>query len=452
MRVSRSLRKRLTWYVVVTLLLMTASSGIAIYQGTTHEADEVFSASLVQTARILDGLISRAAIETNRRQLKRALERGPEAHKYERKLFFAVLDANGKMLLHSREAPEFPRENLEAGFSEFKYKRKKWFTYAHQSTHDDLLIVVGERSGIREEITEYIGGGLLLPLILLLPLVLWLLWQIVGVALKPLQAVTDQVLQQDLKHLRSIDVAGVPKEISPLVDALNQMIGDLDAAYLRERRFVSDASHELRNPLASLLINVDNAIEESRDTEAIESLQGMKLSIKRLTHLVSQLLALSHFEDPDIDRKFEWVDLGQVCERVVESRQSQAAAKSITLEIQATAKQCRLKGLEPLLESLLSNLVDNAILHCPRDSRVRVSCHRQGSELLLAVDDSGPGLDAAQREKAPGRFYRAADTNISGAGLGLSIVKTIAQSHSGRMQLGESELGGLRVSIHFDVA
>jgi len=281
---------------------------------------------------------------------------------------------------------------------------------------------------------------------------LWLLWQIVGVALKPLQAVTDQVLQQDLKHLRSIDVAGVPKEISPLVDALNQMIGDLDAAYLRERRFVSDASHELRNPLASLLINVDNAIEESRDTEAIESLQSMKLSIKRLTHLVSQLLALSHFEDPDIDRKFEWVDLGQVCERVVESRQSQAAAKSITLEIQATAKQCRLKGLEPLLESLLSNLVDNAILHCPRDSRVRVSCHRQGSELLLAVDDSGPGLDAAQREKAPGRFYRAADTNISGAGLGLSIVKTIAQSHSGRMQLGESELGGLRVSIHFDVA
>ncbi len=91
MRASRSLRKRLTWYVVVTLLLMTAFSGIAIYQGTTHEADEIFSASLVQTARILDGLISREAIESNRRQLKRALERGPEAHEYERKLFFAVL-------------------------------------------------------------------------------------------------------------------------------------------------------------------------------------------------------------------------------------------------------------------------------------------------------------------------------------------------------------------------
>ena len=452
MRASRSLRKRLTWYVVVTLLLMTASSGIVIYQGTSHEADEVFSASLVQTARILDGLISRAAIETNRRQLKRALERGPEAHEYERKLFFAVLDENGKMLLHSREAPEFPHEDIETGFSEFKYEGKKWFTFAHESTHEDLLIVVGERSGIRAEISEYIGGGLLLPLIFLLPLVLWLLWHIVGVALKPLQAVTDQVLQQDLRHLKSFDVAGVPKEISPLVDALNQMINDLEAAYLRERRFVSDASHELRNPLASLLINVDNAIEESRELEAIESLQSMKLSIKRLTHLVSQLLALSHSENPDIDSGFEWVELEQVCTRVVESRQPQAAAKSITLEMQSPATQCRLKGSAPLLESLLSNLVDNAILHCPQASRVRVGCFREGSELLLTVDDSGPGLDAAQREKAPGRFYRAGDTNTAGAGLGLSIVKTIAQSHSGRMQLGESELGGLRVSIRFDVA
>ncbi|MCP4471355.1 MAG: GHKL domain-containing protein [Gammaproteobacteria bacterium] len=448
-----SLRKRLTWYVVVTLLLMTASSGVAIYQGTSHEADEVFSASLVQTARILDGLISRTAIETNRRQLKRALERGPKAHEYERKLFFAVLDENGKMLLHSREAPKFPRKNIETGFSEIKYKGKKWFTFAHGSSHDDLLIIVGERSGIREELTEYIGGGLLYPLIFLLPLVLWLLWQIVGVALKPLQVVTDQLLQQDLKHLKSIDVAGVPKEISPLVDALNQMIGDLDAAYLRERHFVSDASHELRNPLASLLINVDNAIEESSDTGAIESLQSMKLSIMRLTHLVSQLLALSHFENPDIDREFEWVDLGQVCAGVVESRQARAAAKSITLEMKISATQCRIKGSESLLESLLSNLVDNAILYCPRASRVRIYCDREDNDLVLAVDDSGPGLDAAQREKAAGRFYRAADTKAStnGAGLGLSIVETITASHSGRMLLSESELGGLRVSIRFDM-
>ena len=109
MTANPSLRRRLTWYVVVTLLTLTTLSGIAVYQGTSKEADEVFSAALVQTARILDGLITRDALESNRRQLKRALERNEHAHEYERKLFFAVLDADGSMLLNSRQAPELPR-------------------------------------------------------------------------------------------------------------------------------------------------------------------------------------------------------------------------------------------------------------------------------------------------------------------------------------------------------
>ena len=218
---SASLRRRLTWYVVIILLLLTTASGVIIYQGTTHEADEIFSASLVQTSRILDGLISRADLESHQEQLMRALERGPDAHEYERKLFFAVLDANDQVLLHSRQSPDIPHEVINTGFSEFEFNGEKWLTFALESSHDDLLIIVGERSEIREEITEYIGGGLLFPLILLLPAGLWLLWQIIGVALKPLQHVTDQLQQQNLKDLKTIDVDGVPREISPWVSALN---------------------------------------------------------------------------------------------------------------------------------------------------------------------------------------------------------------------------------------
>ena len=138
------MRLRLTWYVVVTLFSLTSLSGIAIYMGTTQEADEIFSASLVQTARIIDGLVSRETIETSRLQLQSALEQGPLAHSYERKLFFAVLDADGNLLLHSREAPDLPEADIASGFSEFRYNRKKWFTFALESSEDDLLIVVGE--------------------------------------------------------------------------------------------------------------------------------------------------------------------------------------------------------------------------------------------------------------------------------------------------------------------
>ena len=445
MPASLSLRKRLTWYVVVVLLTMTALSGVLIYQGTSREAEQVFSAALVQTARILDGLISRETLESNRRQLKRALERNKRAHEYERKLFFAVLDSDGSMLLHSRKAPNLPEKGVKPGFSGFKHDGRKWFTFALESSQDDLLIVVGERGEVRDEITEYIGSGLLLPLIVMLPVLLWLLWQLVGVALKPLQKVTDQVRQQDLRRLQAIDVSGVPLEISPLVDAMNQMISDLEAAYSRERRFVSDASHELRNPLASLLINVDNAIEETRDPDALDSLQSMKQSILRLTHLVSQLLVLSHLENPGPGRSLERIDLMQ-------GLQSEADEKSITLEIPAAAESCELPGVRPLLESLVTNLVDNAIRYCRSGDRVKLSCHHLGSELLLRVEDSGPGLDVVQRANASARFYRAADAGSKGAGLGLSIVDTIAQSHSGKLELSQSELGGLCVTVRFKLA
>lgn len=446
-----SLRRRLTWYLIITLLVLTALSGIMIYRGTSREASEIFSASLVQTARILDGFVSRSGLESNRTQLELALERPANAHEYERKLFFVIMDPAGQVLLHSRKAPAIPQEIINKGFSEFRHEDRQWLTFALESTHDDLLIIVGERGEVRKEITETIGSGLLAPLVLLLPVILWLLWQIIGVALKPLQQVTDQVRQQDINELKPIDVAGVPREISPLVTALNQMIVDLDAAYARERRFVSDASHELRNPLAALLINVENALEENQGRETLDSLESMKTSIKRLSHMVSQLLKLSHYENPEAIREFEQVDLGEICRRVLASLKSQAEAKDLQVELLSDDGDCMLRGAESLLSSLVSNLVDNAIKYSDPGCRIRIRCYRTGSKLVLAVDDSGAGLDAEQREKALGRFYRAADTNSAGAGLGLSIVNTIAQIHDARVVLSESELGGLCVKVQFKI-
>ena len=259
-----------------------------------------------------------------------------------------------------------------------------------------------------------------------------------------------QVRRQDIQHLRPIDVDGVPREIDPLVQALNRMIADLDAAYARERRFVSDASHELRNPLASLLINVDNAIEESRDAATSETLQSMKTSIKRLSHLVSQLLELSHCENPLSGRTLQSVDLCRVCRRTVDSFASRASDAGVEIELQVAENNCEIHGDEALLASLVSNLVDNAIKYGGEGSRVRVHCAQDAYGWQVTVDDSGAGLDAAQREKVLQRFYRTGSNGAAGAGLGLSIVKTIADLHGARLELDESSLGGLRVAVRFD--
>lgn len=445
-----SLRRRLTLYLVSTMLIMTLASGTAVYLSTQDEADEVFSASLVQTARILDQVISLEAIESNRERLQRALQSGSDDRHKVPRLFFAIFDADGNILLQSDMAPKVGSAAVAAGFSEFRHQGRKWFTYGVDSSLDELLLVVGQRSKDREEITEHLGAGLLLPLILLMPLMLWLLWHVIGVALRPLKDVTAQVRRQDIRQLQPIDVDGVPVEIDPLVKALNRMIVDLDAAYARERRFVSDASHELRNPLASLLINVDNAIEENRDASAREALDSMKNSIRRLSHLVSQLLELSHFENPLSGRTLARVDLCRICRQVVDSFESRPAETELDIELQLPLEGCEIRGEESLLSSLVTNLVDNAVKYGGADARIRVRCTRDANGLLLEIEDSGAGLDTAQRARALGRFYRAADTNTAGAGLGLSIAKTIADIHNARLELEESELGGLAVRVRFD--
>jgi two-component system sensor histidine kinase QseC len=444
-----SLRKRLLLYVVVINLVMMAASGSLIYRNTLKEADEIFDASLAQTARLLDGLITREVIATHGAELQSVLQRGPNAHEYERKLFFIILDDHGAILLKSRNAPDLPENPDTSGFSKFSSGGQTWFSFSLESSHQDLHILVGEDSDIRQEITEYIGSGLILPLLLVLPPVLGLLWILVSVALNPLRQITHQLRQQHLNDLRPIDVATIPSEIEPMVDALNRMIGDLNAAYARERRFIGDASHELRNPLASLLINVENALEESQDAELGESLEAMRLSIQRLSNLVAQLLELSRFECPREQHDFTYCNLFEICQRVISELASQAKSRQQSLELEGSTRHCEIRAVENLLHSLVSNLLDNAIVHSGRGSTIRLSCSELAESVELEVQDSGQGLSEEQLHRAKDRFYRAGDTNAPGSGLGLAIVESIAKIHDGKVVLQPSDLGGLRVRVNF---
>lgn len=456
---SISLQKRLSWYMISTLLVLTLLSGTGVYLGTTHEAGEMFGASLVQTARILDGVITREQILNNKQKLERALEipstanndQSVTGHIYENKLFFGVLDEDGAVLLSSPHAPIIENIPQAPGFGEITIDQNTWNTFSLNSSDDGLRIIVGERNDIDKEMLEYILQGLLWPLILLLPIILWFLLNLVKVLLTPLQLVSDEVKSQDFRHLKTINVQGVPQEINPLVISLNQMIQKLDDAYNRERRFVSDASHEMRNPLAALLINVENAIEENTDDELGDSLSAMRDSITRLTHLVSQLLELSHLENPLSLRNLEPIDLSIICKQAIDSFQQKATIRQQELKLVIDGDNFQIMGSSALLQSLVSNLLDNALKYCGEKAMIRLSCQQQQDKLKLFIDDSGPGLDAALRNSIVQRFFRGEQNNIEGAGLGLSIVKTIAETHSASMQILESELGGLSVQIEFKI-
>jgi len=441
--------------------------GVGVYRGTTHEADEIFDAALVQTARILDGIMTRQSIEANRHHLEQALERAvsvdnrtnrddddedesEELHAYEKKLFFIIRDTSGSVLLSSHFAPDLSSNMPKPGFDEIQIDSKNWISFSLKASDDDLWIIVGERSDVREEVTEYIGSALLTPLVIILPVVLFFLWRTVSLAMRPLRLAVDEVSNQDIKQLKKVTVEGMPLEIEPLLQAINRMVEKLDNAYQRERRFVSDASHELRNPLAALLINIDNALEENTNTEVSESLTSMKQSIVRLSHLVSQLLLLSHSDNPLSSREFDNIDLAALCRQVVKTQSENASLKKQVISFESSEDDCQVKGVEALLISLISNLVDNAIKYCAEGCHIKLSCSREDNDLIVSVEDSGPGLSSELKARVIDRFVRAGDQQVSGAGLGFSIVKSIADIHSATMQLDDSELGGLCVRLKFN--
>ena len=449
-----SIRKRLNWYVIVAMLTMLAVTGAVIYKATKDEANEIFDAKMSLTARVLESFISREAIALNSAKLQEALENSinsptDKPHKYKNKLFFVVRDDNGNNLLNGHLAPDLGSIKNKQGYLRISIEGNEWTIYTHKASQDDLWIIVGEQAEIRSEINEHLGAVLLIPLIFLLPFILLLLWKLVGIALIPLRAVVDQVRQQDITHLRKIEVAGIPQEIEPLVIAFNQMLEKLDAGYARERRFVSDASHELRNPLAALLINIDNAIEENQNPELGESLSSMKLSIKRLSHLVAQLFELSHSEHPSISQLFDKVDIVSLCAQVVESYTLNARQQHQNIKVRVPSNECYIKGVDSLLTSLISNLLDNAIKYSGDGCEIWLKLEFDHDDLILSVDDSGKGLDSDMRSKVTRRFFRASGPGITGAGLGLSIVNTIADIHSAKLSLTRSTLGGLSVSIRF---
>ena len=446
--------KRLNWYVIAAMLAMLVVTGMAVYKTTKNEANEIFDAKMAQTARVLENFVSKESITANRTRLENTLDdslksQSSEVTKYDKKLFFVVRNDDGNNLLDPHLAPDLGSIKNKQGYLRLDIDGDEWITYTHKSSQDDLWIIIGERADVRTEINEHLGDALLIPLIILLPFILFFLWKVVGAALKPLRAVVDQVRRQEITRLRKIEVEGIPQEIEPLVIAFNRMLEKIDAGYTRERRFVSNASHELRNPLAALLINIDNAIEENRDPELGESLTSMKLSISRLSHLVAQLFELSHSENPLASQDFEKVDIAALCNQVVESRAAKAAEKHQTIEVKLPSTECRVDGVDSLLASLVSNLVDNAIKYCGDGCEIELKLEIDHEDLILSVDDSGEGLNSDMRSKVIERFYRASGSGTTGAGLGLSIVRTIADIHSATMELTQSHLGGLSVSIRF---
>jgi two-component system OmpR family sensor kinase len=272
-------------------------------------------------------------------------------------------------------------------------------------------------------------------------------WWIVGRGLAPLGRIANAVKERSPTALTPLPHEGLPQEIRPLADSLNDLLARLDQSFSLQRRFAADAAHELRTPLTALNLQVQLAERAQGPEERARAFERLRQGIRRATRLVQQLLTMARLDPDAAAAPSNAVDVGALVTSVVEEARPVASERSIELACQATTGGTTVSGSEDALRILFNNVVDNAVRYTPAGGHVAVRCEREGDALQVIVEDTGPGIPEEERERVFDRFYRGRAAEGSGTGLGLAIVSQVAEMHRGRVALEAGAQGGLRVVV-----
>ena len=436
-----SLRLRLVLLLSIGLSATWLVAALFTHHESREEINRLFDAQLAQSAQVL--------LSTIHHQLHEQIEHGGDeiqaSHEYEQKLAFQIWDGEG-LRLRSALAPITAMASDKDGYSETVINGQTLRVLTRWDSHHDFMIQVAEPMAKRESLARHITLKMLVPTLVAFPVLAILLWFGVSVGLRPLRQLKQEVKQRTANQLVPLAMAGVPEEVVPLVNALNDLFERLEDAFEGERRFTADAAHELRTPLAAIKIQVQVAMRSIDATERNGALNNVLRGVDRATRLVEQLLTLARVDPESALVSYKQVDLQRLAASVMADAEHLAHAKEIVMllkEGQATY----VLGDEVQLELLLRNLLDNAIRYTPVGGRVSMKVSNNNG-IHFQVCDSGPGIPEAEREQVLQRFYRITGTGEDGSGLGLSIVRRIAELHGAHIQFGDNEAGqGLVVQV-----
>ncbi|MBU0592756.1 MAG: sensor histidine kinase N-terminal domain-containing protein [Gammaproteobacteria bacterium] len=449
----KSLRAKLLLLLLAIISAAWIVTAGFIYFDAHHEIDELFDAQLAQSALVLLAQAGHDLKDAREDDDGIATEIAGAGHKYERKIAFQIWDEHERLLLRSASAPAEPLAARKRGFADSMIEGKPWRVFTQHDEDGEIRVQVGERHEVRNELAASVALRLLLPLGIALPVLALLIWFAVGKGLSPLRRIGSEVAQRDPANLAPLEERTAPAEITPLLHALNALLGRLDTALESERRFTADAAHELRTPLAALKIQAQVARRAENEVQRTAALDNLILGVDRATHLIGQLLTLARLEPTGGSAVLMAdCDLAAFARQTLADLAPAALDKEIGLDLSGP-DSAMIKGNADMLGILLRNLVDNAIRYTPRKGQVSVSLQEEQGRVLLEVTDSGPGIPEQERQRVLDRFYRILGSDAAGSGLGLSIVKRIADCHEASLTLGDVEQGaGLKVSMAFSLS
>jgi two-component system sensor histidine kinase TctE len=461
-----SLRGQLLRWLILPLVLLVALNAVSLYRDALEAADVAYDRSLLSSTRALAERVSVQDGKVVANVPYVALD-SFETDTLGR-IYYKVTGLQGETVSGYDDLPpvpkNVPRTDLYPALVRFYHAtyngERVRIAALLQPVYDDsmrgiALIQVGETLDARQALSRDILLSTLLRQALLVLAVAAMVWFAVRLVLRPLMLLKNEVETRALSDLSNIDPALVHKEVRPLVAAMNGAMARTQDLIASQRRFIADASHQLRTPLAVLKTQAELALREN-DPAAMRAIVG---SIAGTTdgaiHLANRLLTLARIEHGGGSVPAAPVSLADVARQVGLELALPAVQKGIDLALEADADdQTTVPGQALLLHEMVSNLVDNAIRYTPAGGSVLLQVGRAGNEVLLAVSDSGPGIAAGDLDKVFMPFYRAQATleaNPGGTGLGLAIVRDIATLHGASVTLGESGQGpGLTVTVRFN--
>jgi two-component system, OmpR family, sensor histidine kinase QseC len=436
-----SLSRRLLLLSLAAVAVVWVASSIFAVVRVRHEAGELLDAHLVQAAAMLHARVGDDVDESE-------LEHAPELHRYARGLAFQVWEEGRKLRLHSANAPDTRLSPQERGFSDVESGGRAWRVYSSLDRKGRVLVQVAEERRSRDRIAGSVAGALLLPMIVGLPVLGLLIWLALRSGLKPLVALGRDVAVRDPDNLQPLEAADVPREVGPLVASLNGLFGRLRQSIDHERRFNADAAHELRTPLAGVRAQAEVALGASADAERTHALRQVIAGCDRAARLVDQMLTLARLDPKRTLAGGARFDLATVARDAVAEIAPAGHARGVDVALDASPAQ--IVGDPALVAILLRNLLDNAIRHGPAGTTVEVGVQAVAGDAELVVTDQGPGVPPEERDRLGERFHRILGTGETGSGLGLSIVRRIAELHQAEVAFGAAPSGrGFAARVRF---
>jgi len=437
MRWTGSLRARLLVFLLAAIVLAAGAQALVAYRTVLKEADDIFDYHMQQMALSLRaGLPPSAAVG------------GLGGAEQNFEFVVQVWTVDGVRIFESAEEAALPQLAV-LGFADVRARGTTYRVFSMQTR--GLVIQVAQDMAARRNMAGSLALRTIVPVALMAPLLMLVVWWVVSLSLAPVARVRRQVASRQADDLSPVSEENLPEEVRPLVQELNLLFGRVRHAFDAQKHFVADAAHELRSPLAALKLQVQGLQRAPDDAARTLAVSRLSAGIDRATRLVEQMLALARHEaSMAAGAKPETVDLAEVARLAISDAVAAAQARRIDIGVAQADAGATVSGQPEALRMLLRNLIDNAVKYTPEEGRVDVGIVKRADAVELRVDDSGPGLPEAERARVLDRFYRSGEPQAPGSGLGLAIVKSIADLHGATVALDKStSLGGLCVRVTF---